>query len=77
MHAQNTAAASVAILAVAAYCQIWSATLSAVPAPSGASSSSAILYVVASAVAVVLGSALMALIGISGAAISASSRARP
>lgn len=68
-HAQTTAAMSVAILAVAAYCQIWSASLSAVLGAGRRFMSSGLLYVLGSTTALVLSIGLMELIGIAGAAI--------
>ena len=67
--AQSTAAASVAILSAAAFCQIWSAALSAVLGAARRFVSSALLYVLSAAVAVGLGAALMAVVGIAGAGI--------
>jgi peptidoglycan biosynthesis protein MviN/MurJ (putative lipid II flippase) len=66
---KSTAVASVAILSAAAFCQIWSAALSAVLGAARRFVSSALLYVLSAAVAVSLGSALMALVGIAGAGI--------
>jgi putative peptidoglycan lipid II flippase len=69
--AQDTAAVSVAILALAAYCQVWSAMLSAVLGAVRRFVSSALFYLLSSAVAVALGAGLMAGVGIEGAAIGA------
>jgi peptidoglycan biosynthesis protein MviN/MurJ (putative lipid II flippase) len=66
---KSTAAASVAILSGAAFCQIWSAALSAVLGAARRFVSSALLYVLSSAVAVGVGSVLMAFVGIAGAGI--------
>ena len=67
--AQTTASASLALLALGAYCQIWAAALSAVAGAVRRFTVSALLYVASSIVAVVLGGALMETIGIYGAAI--------
>ena len=69
--AQDTAAVSVAILALAAYCQVWSAMLSAVLGAVRRFVSSALFYLLSSAVAVALGAGLMEAVGIEGAAIGA------
>ena len=67
--AQTTASVSLALLAVGAYCQIWAAALSAVAGAVRRFTVSALLYVASAVVSVVLGGALMATIGIFGAAI--------
>jgi peptidoglycan biosynthesis protein MviN/MurJ (putative lipid II flippase) len=65
--AQATAVLSIAILSLAAFCQIWSAALSAVLGAVRRFPSSAVFYVLSSTVTVTLASLLMALIGIAGA----------
>jgi peptidoglycan biosynthesis protein MviN/MurJ (putative lipid II flippase) len=67
-HAQFVAAASIAVLAAAAWLQIWSAALSAVLAASRRFAASAVLYAASSAVTVALASVLMLVAGIIGAA---------
>jgi putative peptidoglycan lipid II flippase len=67
--AKSAAALAIAILAVAAYCQIWAALLSAVLGAVRRFASSAVIYTAASAVAVGLAVLLMALGGIWGAAV--------
>jgi peptidoglycan biosynthesis protein MviN/MurJ (putative lipid II flippase) len=62
-----TAAASLAILAVASYCQIGSAALAAVLAGASRFVVSASLYVAAAATNLVLGTVLMVVLGILGA----------
>ena len=69
--ARDTAAVSVAILAVAAYCQVWSAMLSAVLGAVRRFVGSALFYLLSASVAVALGAALMEAIGIEGAALGA------
>src|SRR5947207_3119900 len=59
----------VLVLAFAAYCQIWAAALSAVAGAVRRFTVSALLYVLSAAVAVGVGAALMATLGIYGAAI--------
>jgi peptidoglycan biosynthesis protein MviN/MurJ (putative lipid II flippase) len=68
--AQLTAAVSVAILAVAAWCQIWAAALSAVLAASRRFGASAALYAGSSAGTVAVAAVLMALFGVVGAAVA-------
>jgi peptidoglycan biosynthesis protein MviN/MurJ (putative lipid II flippase) len=67
--AQTTASVSLAVLAFAAYCQIWAAALSAVAGAVRRFMVSALLYVLSAAVAVAVGATLMAIVGIYGAAI--------
>jgi peptidoglycan biosynthesis protein MviN/MurJ (putative lipid II flippase) len=67
--AKSTAALSTAILAAAAFCQVWAALLSAVLAAVRRFVSSAVLYTVASSATVALAVVLMALGGIWGAAV--------
>jgi peptidoglycan biosynthesis protein MviN/MurJ (putative lipid II flippase) len=67
--AQTTASVSLAVLALGAYCQIWAAALSAVAGAVRRFTVSALLYVASAIVSVGLGGALMATIGIYGAAI--------
>ena len=67
--AQTTAAESVAILSVAAFCQIWSAALSAVLGAARRFVTSALIYVASSATTVTIGAALMAIFGIAGAGV--------
>jgi peptidoglycan biosynthesis protein MviN/MurJ (putative lipid II flippase) len=68
--AQVTAAVSMAILAVAAWCQIWAAALSAVLAASRRFGASAALYAGSSAGTVVVAALLMTLFGVVGAAVA-------
>jgi O-antigen/teichoic acid export membrane protein len=67
--AKVTATLSVAILAVAAGCQIWAAALAAVLAAARRFTVSAMLYATSSAVTVSLAAALMATFGVRGAAV--------
>jgi peptidoglycan biosynthesis protein MviN/MurJ (putative lipid II flippase) len=67
--AQTTASVSLALLAVAAYCQIWAAALSAVAGAVRRFLVSALLYVLSAAVAVGFGALFMAIFGIYGAAV--------
>jgi peptidoglycan biosynthesis protein MviN/MurJ (putative lipid II flippase) len=67
--AKNAAVVAVAILAGAAWCQIWSAGLSAVLAASQRFVTSALLYAAAGLATVVLAAALMPLLGVAGAAL--------
>jgi putative peptidoglycan lipid II flippase len=67
--AKVTAIVSVAILSLAAFCQIWSAALSAVLGAVRRFVASGFLYVVSSATAVALSGLLMALFDIWGAAV--------
>jgi peptidoglycan biosynthesis protein MviN/MurJ (putative lipid II flippase) len=67
--AHATAATSLAILAVASFCQIAAATLAAVLAAARRFAASAAAYVGGSAVAVALGAALMPALDVLGAAI--------
>lgn len=73
--AQSTAVTSVAVLAAAAWCQIWAAALAAVLAASRRFVASAALYAGASALTVALAAALMSAIGITGAAIAVAASA--
>jgi peptidoglycan biosynthesis protein MviN/MurJ (putative lipid II flippase) len=67
--AQNAAAAGVAILAVAAWCQIWSAGLASVLAASRRFVFSSMLYAAAGGASVLIAAILMPAIGVLGAAI--------
>ncbi len=73
--AQSTAVTSVAILAAAAWCQIWAAALAAVLAASRRFVASAALYAAASAFTVALAAALMTAVGITGAAVAVAASA--
>jgi peptidoglycan biosynthesis protein MviN/MurJ (putative lipid II flippase) len=66
---QSTASLSTAILAAAAYCQVWSALLSAVLAATRRFVASAVLYSMSGIVTLGVGAALMAAIDIWGATI--------
>jgi putative peptidoglycan lipid II flippase len=66
--AQFTAAVSVAVLALAAWAQIWAAALSAVLSASRRFASSAVLYSASSAITVALAAALLIPFGVLGAA---------
>lgn len=67
--AKGTAAASVAILAGAAACQIWAAALAAVLGAGRRFVASALFYVAASAATVALAAGLMVVMGILGAGV--------
>jgi peptidoglycan biosynthesis protein MviN/MurJ (putative lipid II flippase) len=66
---QDTAALSTAILAVAAFCQIWAALLSAVLAAVRRFVASAVLYSLSGVVTLAVGAGMMAAVGIWGATI--------
>ena len=66
---QSTTAISIAILAAAAYCQIWSALLSAVLAAVRRFVASAVLYSLSGIVTLGVGASLMAVVGIWGATV--------
>jgi O-antigen/teichoic acid export membrane protein len=68
--AQVAASVSIAILAMAAWAQIWSAALSAVLSASRRFVSSAGLYTASSAITVVLAGGLMLVLGVVGAAVA-------
>jgi O-antigen/teichoic acid export membrane protein len=68
--AQVTAAISIAILAIAAWAQVWAAALSAVLSASRRFVSSAGLYTGSSAVTVAAAPALILLLGVAGAAVA-------
>jgi peptidoglycan biosynthesis protein MviN/MurJ (putative lipid II flippase) len=68
--AQVTAATSIAILAVAAWAQVWAAALAAVLSASRRFVSSAILYTGSTAVTLAAAAALLVLLGVVGAAVA-------
>jgi peptidoglycan biosynthesis protein MviN/MurJ (putative lipid II flippase) len=67
--ARETASLTLAILSLAAFCQVWSAALSAVLGAARRFAVSAALYTASSIVTVAVAAGLMALIGIEGAPI--------